>query len=79
VLGQHNGVHNFTIGQREGLNLGGLPRPLYVIELDPQTNRVITGPAEDLLRGEFEASNCVWHHRRANRSTGDLRQDSQQP
>jgi len=61
VLGHHNGVHNFTIGQREGLNLGGLPRPLYVIELDPQTNRVITGPAEDLLRGEFEASNCVWH------------------
>jgi tRNA-specific 2-thiouridylase len=61
VLGQHNGVHNFTIGQREGLNLGGQPRPLYVVELDPASNRVIVGPAEDLLRSEFEVSNCVWH------------------
>jgi tRNA-specific 2-thiouridylase len=61
VLGHHDGIHNFTIGQREGLNLGGLPRPLYVIELDRQTNRVIVGPGEDLLRGDFEASACVWH------------------
>ena len=61
VLGHHNGIHNFTIGQREGLNLGGQPRPLYVLELDPAGNRVIVGPAEDLLRGEFEVSNCVWH------------------
>jgi tRNA-specific 2-thiouridylase len=61
VLGQHNGIHNFTIGQREGLNLGGLPRPLYVIELDAATNRVVVGSADDLLRGEFKVSNCVWH------------------
>ncbi|MGA2603563.1 MAG: tRNA 2-thiouridine(34) synthase MnmA [Verrucomicrobiia bacterium] len=61
VLGQHNGIHNFTIGQREGLNLGGLPRPLYVIELDPATNRVVVGEAEELLRDGFEVSNCIWH------------------
>ncbi len=61
VLGHHTGIHNFTIGQREGLNLGGLPRPLYVIELDPVGNRVIVGEAEDLLRSEFEVSDCVWH------------------
>ena len=61
VLGQHNGIHNFTIGQREGLNLGGLPRPLYVIELEAATNRVVVGGAEELLRDEFEVSNCVWH------------------
>ncbi len=61
VLGRHNGIHNFTIGQREGLNLGGLPRPLYVIELEAATNRVIVGEAEELLRGEFEVSNCIWH------------------
>ncbi len=35
VLGHHNGIHNFTVGQREGLNLGGQPRPLYVLELEP--------------------------------------------
>jgi len=61
VLGQHNGIHNFTIGQREGLNLGGLRRPLYVIELDASTNRVVVGPSEELLRGEFAVANCVWH------------------
>jgi tRNA-uridine 2-sulfurtransferase len=43
------------------LNLGGLPRPLYVLELDAATNRVVVGSAEDLLRGEFEVSSCVWH------------------
>ncbi len=61
VLGHHAGIHHFTIGQREGLNLGGLPRPLYVTELDPATNRVVVGPAEDLLRDEFEVGHCVWH------------------
>lgn len=61
ILGSHNGIHNFTIGQREGLNLGGLPRPLYVIELDAATNRVVVGEADDLLRSEFEVSNCIWH------------------
>ena len=61
VLGHHNGIHNFTIGQREGLNLGGLPRPLYVIELEASSNRVIVGAAEELLRNEFEVANCVWH------------------
>lgn len=61
VLGRHNGIHNFTIGQREGLNLGGQPRPLYVIELDAAKNRVIVGSAEELLRSEFEVGNCVWH------------------
>ena len=60
VFGHHNGIHNFTIGQREGLNLGGLPRPLYVLELDAQTNRVIVGTAEELLRREFEVNNCAW-------------------
>ena len=61
VLGHHDGIHNFTVGQREGLNLGGQPRPLYVIELDAVGNRVIVGPAEELLRGEFETANCIWH------------------
>jgi len=61
VLGHHNGIHNFTIGQREGLNLGGLPRPLYVVELDAALNRVVVATAEELSRTEFEVSNCVWH------------------
>ncbi len=61
VLGHHTGIHNFTIGQREGLNLGGQLRPLYVIELDANTNRVTVGTGDELMRDEFEVSNCVWH------------------
>ncbi|MCG3148520.1 MAG: tRNA-specific 2-thiouridylase MnmA [Verrucomicrobiae bacterium] len=61
VLGHHAGIHNFTIGQREGLNLGGLPKPLYVLELEAATNRVIVGEAGELLRSEFLVTNCVWH------------------
>jgi tRNA-specific 2-thiouridylase len=60
VLGTHAGIQYFTIGQREGLNLGGQPRPLYVVGLEPSTNRVIVGPAEDLMRTEFEVANCTW-------------------
>ena len=61
VLGRHAGIHNFTIGQREGLNLGGQPRPLYVLELVANTNRVVVGEADELLRDAFEVENCIWH------------------
>jgi tRNA-specific 2-thiouridylase len=60
-LGFHSGIHNFTIGQREGLGLGGQPRPLYVLELDAERNRVVVGTADELLRDRFEVSDCVWH------------------
>jgi tRNA-uridine 2-sulfurtransferase len=60
VLGQHTGVHNFTIGQREGLNLGGLKHPLYVVAMDSATNRVIVGESDELLRSKFEVSSCTW-------------------
>jgi tRNA-specific 2-thiouridylase len=46
-LGQHGGIELFTIGQRKGLP-GGSAQPRYVIDIDPQTNRVIVGGAEDL-------------------------------
>jgi tRNA-specific 2-thiouridylase len=61
VVGRHGGIHNFTIGQREGLNLGGLKRPLYVVALDAAANRVIVGTSDELMRREFEVGNCVWH------------------
>ena len=44
VLGQHKGLIHYTIGQRKGLEVGGQPVPLYVIRLDPATQRVIVGP-----------------------------------
>jgi len=47
VLGQHEGIINFTIGQRRGLGLGGRPEgedALYVVRLDPEARRVVVGP-----------------------------------
>jgi tRNA-specific 2-thiouridylase len=59
VLGYHDGIEFYTIGQRKGLGLSS-PNPLYVIELDPVANRVIVGDDADLERDEFVAQNCNW-------------------
>jgi tRNA-uridine 2-sulfurtransferase len=59
-LGEHNGIELFTIGQRKGLP-GGSPRPRYVVDLDPATNRVIVGDADDLVTDEFEIDRVNWH------------------
>ena len=44
VLGQHNGVIHYTIGQRRGLGIGGLDEPLYVVRLEADARRVVVGP-----------------------------------
>ena len=48
VLAQHDGVINYTIGQRRGLGIGGLVDPLYVVKLDADARQVVVGP-KDLL------------------------------
>ena len=58
-LGAHDGIEMFTIGQRKGLP-GGSAQPRYVVDLDPETNRVIVGSAEDLLVEEFEIDHVNW-------------------
>src|SRR5205085_7175158 len=55
----HDGIEMFTIGQRKGLP-GGSAQPRYVVDLDPETNRVIVGQAEDLLVEEFEIDRVNW-------------------
>lgn len=47
VVGEHNGAHFYTIGQRRGLNLGGFEKPLFVIGTDTANNLVYTGMGED--------------------------------
>lgn len=44
VLGRHQGIHRFTVGQRRGLDVGGQAEPLYVIGIDADAARVIVGP-----------------------------------
>ena len=46
VLGHHDGVIHYTIGQRRGLGIGGLSEPLYVVRLDVDTRQVVVGPKE---------------------------------
>src|SRR5437588_3808958 len=59
-VGGHDGIELFTIGQRKGLP-GGSPRPRYVVDLDPETNRVIVGDADNLVADEFEIDRVNWH------------------
>jgi tRNA-specific 2-thiouridylase len=53
VIGRHRGAHRFTVGQRRGLEIGGLDEPLYVLETDTRRNTVTAGPASSLRRQEI--------------------------
>ncbi|MDY0361956.1 MAG: tRNA 2-thiouridine(34) synthase MnmA [Desulforegulaceae bacterium] len=59
IIGSHNGVHNFTIGQRKGINCPG-PYPYYVLETDPKNKTVIIGKKEDLYSNSLIAKNFNW-------------------
>ena len=59
VLGHHDGIEFYTIGQRKGLGLSS-PRPLYVIRLDAANNRVVVGDDSFLDRDEFRVERCNW-------------------
>jgi tRNA-specific 2-thiouridylase len=59
VLGHHEGIEFYTIGQRKGLGLS-TPKPIYVIELDAASNRVVVGEDCALDRAEFTVRNCNW-------------------
>jgi tRNA-uridine 2-sulfurtransferase len=48
VLGRHTGLIHFTVGQRRGLEIGGLAEPLYVLRLDAGTRQVVVGPRRAL-------------------------------
>ena len=60
VLGSHDGIHQFTVGQRRGLRVGGSANSLYVLELNHELNEVVVGERDDLERGEFEVDNLSW-------------------
>ncbi len=59
-LADHEGIEMFTIGQRKGLP-GGSPKPLYVIDIDPESRSVVVGEAEDLVVDAFEMDHCHWN------------------
>ncbi len=59
VLGQHQGIHHYTIGQRRGLGVA-YSEPLYVVDLDPVMNRVIVGTRESAADPHCTASRVNW-------------------
>jgi tRNA-uridine 2-sulfurtransferase len=59
VIGRHSGVHNFTVGQRKGLGFAA-GKPLYVLSIDPEKNRVVVGDDESLRTTSFEVSGTNW-------------------
>ena len=59
VVGHHNGVHNFTIGQRKGLGFAA-GKPFYVISLDPEKNRVVVGDDGSLRTSSCEVTGVNW-------------------
>lgn len=62
-VGEHDGAHYYTIGQRKGLGVGGTPEPLFVIEKDTEHNVIYTGQGEDhpglLRKGLFVPNDDV--------------------
>src|SRR5437868_9069440 len=59
VVGRHEGVHRYTVGQRRGLGVSR-PLPLYVVRVEAEENRVVVGEAEELLSHEFTAAGVNW-------------------
>ncbi|MEM1075282.1 MAG: tRNA 2-thiouridine(34) synthase MnmA [Pseudomonadota bacterium] len=60
VLGAHDGVINYTIGQRRGLGIGGLAEPLYVVKLDADRRQVVVGPKEMLATRTIPVAEINW-------------------
>jgi len=59
VIGRHNGLHNFTVGQRKGLGFAA-GRPMYVVALNPESNRVIVGEDAELRRAICDVRDVNW-------------------
>lgn len=60
VLGRHDGIIKYTIGQRRGIGIGGTAEPLFVVRLEPETHRVVVGPKEALARDIIRIGQVNW-------------------
>ena len=60
VLGAHQGVVHFTIGQRRGIEVGGQKEPLYVVRIEPETQRLVVGPRRALAVASASVDGLNW-------------------
>ncbi len=59
IVGQHNGIEGFTVGQRKGLGIA-LGKPVFVVRIEPDTCRVVLGDRADLDRPNLTANQANW-------------------
>jgi len=59
VIGEHAGLHHFTIGQRRGIGIAA-SEPLYVVKIDVPLNQLVVGKRNELYRGSFSATGVNW-------------------
>jgi tRNA-specific 2-thiouridylase len=59
IVGRHDGVHGYTVGQRKGLGIAA-PDPRYVVELRPTENRVVVGDRDDVTSAGVVCSRLAW-------------------
>ncbi len=60
VIGRHDGIINFTVGQRRGLKLGNMGEAMYVLAIHPETNRIVAGPKRALARDLVHVREANW-------------------
>jgi tRNA-specific 2-thiouridylase len=60
VLGEHQGVVHFTVGQRRGIEVGGQVEPLYVVRIEPEERRLVVGPRRALAVGAASVEALNW-------------------
>lgn len=58
-MGKHQGIINYTVGQRKGLGIA-YGEPIYVIQIDPETNTVYVGPESSLIKRKFLIKDVNW-------------------
>lgn len=59
LIGRHQGIHRYTVGQRRGIGVSS-PDPLYVVQIDAAKNRVVVGSSDDLLKPEMVVERVNW-------------------
>ncbi len=60
ILGRHTGLIGFTVGQRRGIDVGGQADPLYVVRLEPDSNRLVVGPRSALAVSTVALDSLSW-------------------
>ncbi|HVT30309.1 MAG TPA: tRNA 2-thiouridine(34) synthase MnmA [Lacipirellulaceae bacterium] len=70
VIGEHEGIESFTVGQRKGLGVAFGERK-FVVEIDAESNRVVIGARDELYRRELTASRCNWLESGSSMDNGD--------